>query len=74
MQFVQKLRTRMGAVVGALVASFMVPGLALAQTGIDTTEALAAVADAKTFITTVGIAVLAMIFVAKGIKWARRAG
>jgi hypothetical protein len=40
----------------------------------DTTDILANVQAAVTFITTVGLAVLAMLFVAKGIKWVRKAG
>ena len=41
---------------------------------IDTTDAIAEVDNAKTFITAVGLAVLSMIFVAKGVRWARKAG
>lgn len=41
---------------------------------IDTTGALAQVDDATDFVTTVGLAVLGLIFVVKGIRWARKAG
>lgn len=61
----------------ALVGSVsLVPALAFAQSTpvIDPTETLALVADAKDFIVAVGLAVLGMLMVAKGIKWARRAG
>lgn len=62
-----KLSAFTAATVGALVAS---PAFAV----IDTTEALAAVTDAEVFILAVGMAVLGLIFVVKGIKWARKAG
>lgn len=61
------------AVVGSVS---LVPALAFAQATpvIDPADTLALVADAKDFIIAVGLAVLGMIMVAKGIKWARRAG
>lgn len=61
----------------ALVACLLAPGLAMAQTGdveFDPAPALAIVASAKDFIVEIGIAVLVLIMVAKGIKWARKAG
>lgn len=68
----RKFGAKLAAVSAVGFAS--VVGSGLASAAIDTTEALAAVDDASTFITTVGLAVLTMLFVLKGIKWARRAG
>lgn len=61
---------------GAVVALALVPAAAFAQTTptIDPAPTLALVADAQAFIIAVGMAVLAMLMIAKGIKWARRAG
>lgn len=51
---------------------------AFAQTGgavaFDPAPVLAIVDSAQDFIIAVGLAVLTMLMVAKGIKWARRAG
>lgn len=65
------------AVVGAMASAVALPSAAFAQaTGIDfdTTEVLGIVDDATAFIVTVGLAVLGLLMVAKGIKWARKAG
>jgi hypothetical protein len=65
--------TRTGAAIGAVL---LVPSVALAQATptFDPTDTIAMVNDAKSFITTVGLAVLALIMLAKGIKWVRKAG
>jgi hypothetical protein len=57
-------------------AAALLPSVAMAQTGIDfdTTEVLGIVTDATTFIVAVGLAVLGLLMVAKGIKWVRKAG
>ena len=60
---------------GAVALVAAVPAFA-AGSGVtfDTTEPLALVADAQAFIVTVGLSVLTLFLVAKGIKWARKAG
>lgn len=62
----------------ALLASLSIVGAASAQdtaaVDFDPAPVLAIVTSATTFITTVGLAVLVMLMVAKGIKWARKAG
>ena len=62
----------------ASVASIGLVGssLALADDAVnfDTAPVLAIVTSATTFITTIGLAVLVMLMIAKGIKWARKAG
>lgn len=76
----EKLQTRFGAVVGrvaAVGAVVLVPALAFAQgpaPTFDPAPTLAIVADAVDFITTVGLAVLGLIMIAKGIRWVRKAG
>lgn len=40
----------------------------------DPAPILAIVTDAQAFIVTIGLAVLTLIMVAKGIRWARKAG
>lgn len=69
---------RFGARVGAAAAAVaLVPSMALAQTtdiGFDTAEVIGIVDEAKAFIITVGLAVLSLIMVAKGLRWGRRAG
>jgi len=61
--------------LGGVSVLSLLPVFAFA-TGVtfDTTDVLAIVDSATTFITTVGLAVLALLMVAKGIKWARKAG
>lgn len=56
----------------ALVAGSIQP--AAAALTLDPSTIIADIATVVTFISTVGLAVLGMVFVAKGIKWARRAG
>lgn len=76
----EKLQTRFGAVVGrvaAVGAVALVPALAFAQAAtpqFDPAPTLAIVADAVAFITAVGLAVLGLIMIAKGIRWVRKAG
>jgi hypothetical protein len=62
--------------VAAVSAVLLVPAVALAQTTptFDPADTLAMVADAKSFITAVGLAVLSLVMLAKGIKWVRKAG
>ena len=62
------------AAVVALGSVLSPPQLSHATIAFDTTDVLAIVDSATTFITTVGLAVLALLMVAKGIKWARKAG
>ena len=64
------------ALAMVFLASFVSVQSAFAQTTptFDPTDTLAMVADAKSFITTVGLAVLALIMLAKGIRWVRKAG
>jgi len=56
------------------VGVLSLPMIASATVTIDPTEVLATVAEAVAFITAVGLAVLSMTYVARGIKWARKAG
>lgn len=76
----KKVQTRFGAVVGrvaAVLSVALVPALAFAQAPpptFDPAPTLAIVADAVDFITTVGLAVLGLIMIAKGIRWVRKAG
>lgn len=73
---VNRARGRFSAMWVAL-AVLLAPGLAAAQgaaVDFDTAPVLAIVSDAQDFIVTIGLAVLTMLMVAKGIKWARRAG
>lgn len=68
---------RFRAKVGGLALVALVPGFALAQSTpvtFDPTSTLAIVDSAVAFISTVGIAVLGLIMLAKGIRWVRRAG
>lgn len=67
---------RFGAkVVGTASALALIPSVALAQTvTLDPTDTLALVDEAVAFISAVGLAVLGLIMLAKGIKWVRRAG
>lgn len=75
-----RVRSRFGAFVGRVAAvgtAAMVPALAFAQTTtveFDPADTLAIVAEASDFITAVGLAVLGLIMLAKGLKWVRRAG
>lgn len=63
------------AIVGAVTAASLVPMLASAATlPLPTADVLAYVAACVAFITVVGGAVLGMIYLAKGIRWARKAG
>jgi uncharacterized membrane protein len=57
---------------GVGVASLPAP--AYAALTLDSTAILADVATCVAFITAVGLGVLGLIFVAKAIRWARRAG
>lgn len=68
--------SRVRQVGTAIGVTLLVPAVAFAQTTptFDPTETLAMVSDAKSFITTVGLAVLGLIMLAKGIKWVRKAG
>jgi len=75
----KKLQTRSGALVGRVAAvglMALVPALAFAQATpqFDPAPTLAIVADAVAFITAVGLAVLGLIMIAKGIRWVRKAG
>lgn len=68
---------RFGAKVGGLALVALVPGFALAQSTpvtFDPASTLAIVDSAIAFITAVGMAVLGLIMLAKGIRWVRRAG
>lgn len=63
------------AIAGVVgLVSLFSAGTASAQVVFDSTEVIAIVDSATTFITTVGLAVLIMLMVAKGVKWARKAG
>lgn len=66
----------LAALVLAMAAvSVVAPSTAFAQTvTFDPTDTLALVDDAIAFITAVGLAVLGLIMLAKGIKWVRKAG
>lgn len=76
-EFFNRARSRFSAMWVAL-AAMLVPGLAAAQAGgtpdFDPAPILAIVTSAQEFIVAIGMAVLIMLMVAKGIKWARRAG
>jgi hypothetical protein len=65
-----------GVLVPIVSGSFLLPVLASAQSAItfDPAPVLDIVNQAQTFIVTIGLAVLSMLMVAKGIKWARKAG
>lgn len=59
----------------AVVALAVSPSLVFADDlTFDPAPILAIVTSATTFVTTVGIAVLQFVMIAKGIKWARKAG
>jgi hypothetical protein len=63
------------AIAGAVaLTSLVASNPASAQIGFDPADVTAIVDEATTFITTVGLAVLVMLMVAKGIRWARKAG
>lgn len=63
------------AVLGSFgMAAAMLPAPAHAALTLDSASILADIATAGTFITVVGLAVLGLVFVAKAIKYARRAG
>ena len=64
------------AFVGAMASAVARPSAACAQATIDfdTTEVLGIVDEATAFIVAVGLAVLGILMVAKGVKWARKAG
>ncbi len=47
---------------------------ASATVTIDPTDTLAIVTEANAFIVAVGLAVLGLVYTARGIKWARKAG
>lgn len=77
--FVRLVKEKAAAVAMAVIGSFgmgaaMLPGNAHAALTLDSTAILADIATAATFITAVGLAVLGLVFVAKVIKYARRAG
>jgi hypothetical protein len=75
-----RVRSRFGAFVGRVAAVgtvALVPAIAFAQATtveFDPADTLAIVAEASDFITAVGLAVLGLIMLAKGLKWVRRAG
>lgn len=72
-----KERTRALVVGGAMLGTSLLPVLASAQdatVAFDPAPILAIVTSAQAFIVAIGMAVLTMLLVAKGIKWARRAG
>jgi len=75
-RFGNKLRTFAAALSFAVLSSLVAVQSASAQTTVtfDPADTLAMVADAKAFIIAVGLAVLALIMLAKGIKWVRKAG
>jgi hypothetical protein len=63
----------------AVMTSFGAVQSAFAQGGgaavtFDPAPVIAIVNEATTFVTTIGLAVLIFLMVAKGIKWARKAG
>lgn len=63
------------ALLAIAAVSVIAPSAAFAQTvTFDPTDTLALVDDAIAFITAVGLAVLGLIMLAKGIKWVRKAG
>lgn len=69
--------SRFGAALLAVGGTALVaPGLALAQADVefDPAPVLAIVTEASAFIIAVGLAVLTLLMVAKGIRWARKAG
>ena len=63
-----------GAAVGTSLVVYAPAFAAGTDVTFDPAEALSIVDSAKTFIITVGLAVLTLVMVAKGIKWARKAG
>lgn len=73
MRIAPRFNINFAAVASAVLFSLSsVP--AFAQVTFDTTEVIGIVDSATAFITTVGLAVLGLLMVAKGIKWARKAG
>lgn len=79
MKFNTSIRKSLAVSAAVLPASLMFVGPAFAQgsgsgLSFDSAEVLAIVTSATVFITTVGLAVLGLLMVAKGIKWARKAG
>lgn len=76
MKGVSKVR-QFGVKAGGLALVALVPGFALAQSApvtFDPASTLAIVNSAVAFITAVGMAVLGLIMLAKGLRWVRRAG
>jgi len=71
----QRFGARLGARFPVVLVGIGASSLASAQ-GItfDPAPVIAIVDSATTFVTTVGLAVLVFLMVAKGIKWARKAG
>lgn len=72
-----KLRAVGLAAVGSVGTALVVPGVALAQTAaveFDPAPVMEIVTNAQLFIVTIGLGVLILLMVAKGIKWARKAG
>lgn len=64
------IKQKVVAVVGAASAF---PFIASAQTGVDTTEILAAIADSETKGLAIATAVTVMLFLFAGVKYLRRA-
>lgn len=63
------------AAVGAVgTAVALAPTSAHAALTLDTTSILADIATVVAFITTVGLAILGLVYVAKSIGWAKKAG
>jgi len=77
---VSGLRMLSLAMALAVVSAIALPGAAFAQGGggaavtFDPAPILAIVDQATTFVVAIGTAVLLFLMVAKGIKWARKAG
>jgi len=67
------LRHNLASKVGA-VSMVAFAGSSHAALTLDSTAILADIATCVGFITVVGLAVLGMIYVAKAIRWARKAG
>lgn len=64
----------MAMVFALVVAVSALPFNAHAALTLDSTAIMADIATAAAFITTVGLAVLGLVFTAKAIRYARRAG
>lgn len=65
---------RSALALALVVATAVSPLSAFAVSNFDPAPVLQIVADAILFIVAIGVAVLGLIFTARGFKWARKAG